>query len=165
MIRNLLAAAAALILTPALFAGTVQVPKESPIASFTFPEKWKVEVEDEGISVESPDEEIMLSVEAYDTKDISKAVEETLVGLKENKVTLDKASEKKSEASANGLDMVNYQWAGESEGVKCKICLSVLVGANKEKALVMLFWATPDGEKANGKDLQAIADSIKAAAK
>ena len=164
MIRNLLAAAA-LFIVPTLQAAPLLIPKAEPIASITFPDKWKVEVEDEGVEAQSPDEEVYVIIETHEAKDIAEAVAATLVALKEHSVTLDKATEKKQEASANGLDMINYQWTGAVEGEQCKVSLSVLSGEKKEKVLLMLFWGTPDGEKNNAKDLQAIVDSMKAAGK
>jgi hypothetical protein len=84
-------------------------------------------------------------------------------GLKELGVELDKSTEQKGEAKANGLEVINRRWAGKLKDQKTKVSLSILSGADKEKVVLMLFWGTPDGEEKNAKDLQAIVDSIKAA--
>jgi hypothetical protein len=86
-----------------------------------------------------------------------------LAGLKELGVELDKSTEQKGEAKANGLEVINRRWMGKLKDQKTKVSLSILSGTDKEKVVLMLFWGTPDGEEKNAKDLQAIVDSIKAA--
>ena len=161
MIKNLLSAF--FLSVTALQAGTVVVPKEEPIVSFTFPDKWKVEKEDDSVEALAPDEEVFISIEAREAKDIAEAVSEMLVGLKELGVELDKSTEQKGEASVNGLTVVNRRWMGKLKEQKTKVSLSIFSGENKEKVVMMLFWGTPDGEEKNAKDLQSIVESIKAA--
>ena len=145
-------------------AGTYKLPKDEPIASVTFPEGWKVEAADESVDASSDDEAIYINIEFNDADSLEGAIEETFGYLKKNKVKFDKATEKKSEGEFNGMKVVNYDWEGEDSEGKCKISLAVL-GVTPKKALLMLYWASPEGEKKHEKELNAILSSIKPIAK
>lgn len=141
-------------------AGTHKLPKEEPAASITFPDSWTVEATDESINANSDDNEIYINVEIHDAESIEGAIEETFGYLKKNKVSVNKDSEKKSEFEANGMQVVDFSWDGEDKDGPCKISVTI-AGVSDEKALVFLYWATPDGEKKHEKELGEIAASIK----
>ena len=141
-------------------ADTYKLPKDSPIASVSFPEGWKVEASDESVDASSNDEEIYINIEFNDADSLEGAIEETFGYLKKNKVKFDKATEKKTEGDFQGMKVVNYDWDGEDSEGKCKISLTVL-GVTPKKALLMLYWASPEGEKKHEKELNSILSSIK----
>lgn len=146
------------------FAGTYKLPKENPIASIAFPEGWKVELEDEGLDATSADDAISINIEFHAVEDLAGAIKDTLVHLAKSKVKIDQATQKKTEADVKGITVVNIDWDGEDEDGKCKISLTVLA-VTPTKALLMLYWATPEGEKKHEKELGAIQESITPLAK
>ena len=145
-------------------AGSYKLPKDEPIATVTFPEGWKVEASDESLDASSSDDEIYINIEFNDAESLEGAIEESFGYLKKNKVKIDKATEKKTEGELNGLKVVNFDWDGEDSEGKCKISLAVL-GVTPKKALLLLYWASPEGEKKHQKELDAILSSIKPLAK
>ena len=145
-------------------AGTYKLPKENPIASVAFPEGWKVELEDESLDATSADGDISINIEFNDAESLAGAIEETIGYLKKNKVKLDKATEKKTETEFHGMVVVNFDWDGEDADGKCKVSLTIL-GVTPKKALLMLYWATPESEKKHAKELAGIQESIKSLVK
>lgn len=146
------------------FAGKHEIPKDEPVATISFPDKWKVEDADESINANSDDNEIYINIEVHDAESIEGAIEETFGYLKKNKVKVDKDSEKKTETKFNGMDVLDFSWDGEDKSGPCKISLSV-IGVSEEKALLLLYWASPKGEEKHQKELSDIAQSIKPTAK
>jgi hypothetical protein len=151
-------------LAASAFAGTYKLPKENPIASIAFPDDWKVKVEDESVDAESADEEVSIYVEFNDAGSIEGAIQEIFGYLKKEKVTIDKSTEKKTEAKFKGMDVVNYDWDGEDEDGKCKISVAI-IGVTPKRGLLLLYWASPAGEKKHEKALAAIQESITSLAK
>jgi hypothetical protein len=145
-------------------ADTYKLPKDEPIASIAFPEGWKVEASDESLDASSNDEAIYINLEFNDADSLEGAIEETFGYLKKNKVKFDKATEKKTEGDFHGIKVVNYDWDGEDSEGKCKISLAVL-GVTPKKALLLLYWASPEGEKKHQAELDSILNSIKSLAK
>jgi hypothetical protein len=145
-------------------AGTYKLPKDEPIASITFPDGWKVEASDESLDVSSNDDEIYINIEFNDADSLEGAIEESIGYLKKNKVKIDKATEKKTETDFHGIKVVDFSWDGEDADGKCKISLTIL-GITPKKALLMLYWASPEGEKKHAAELGAIQQSIKSLVK
>jgi hypothetical protein len=145
-------------------AGTYKLPKEESIASVSFPEGWKVEASDESLDANSDDNEIYINIEFNDADSLEGAIEETFGYLKKNKIKIDKSTEKKTEADFHGMKVVNFDWEGEDSEGKAKISLAVL-GVTPKKALLLLYWASPEGEKKHQKELDSIMDSIKSLVK
>ena len=147
------------IATSAL-AGTFKLPKEDPIASMTFPKSWKVDLNDETLDASSNDNEIYINVETTDSGSIEGAMEESFGYLKKNKVKVDKDSLKKTETKINGMDVLDLSYDGTDADGVCKISLTI-VSVTKEKGLLVLYWASPEGEKKHQKELDSIITSIK----
>jgi hypothetical protein len=145
-------------------AGSYKLPKDEPIASVSFPAGWKVEASDESLDANSDDDEIYINIEFNDAESIEGAIEETFGYLKKNKVKIDKATEKKTEGELGGMKVVNYDWDGEDSDGKCKISLAIL-SVTPKKALLLLYWASPEGEKKHQKELDSIVSSIKSLVK
>jgi hypothetical protein len=145
-------------------AGTYKLPKEESIASVSFPDNWKVEAGDESVDASSDDDAIYINIEFNDSESLEGAIEESFGYLKKNKVKIDKSTEKKSEGVLAGMKVVNFDWEGEDSEGKCKITLAVL-GVTPKKALLLLYWASPEGEKKHQKELDSIVGSIKSLVK
>src|SRR6202034_4003234 len=98
MKKHLLLTLALTALVASASAGTYKLPNDDSIASISFPEGWKVEASDESLDANSNDEEIYINIEFNDADSLEGAIEETFGYLKKNKVKIDKATEKKTEA-------------------------------------------------------------------
>lgn len=154
----LLAAAFAL----PLHAKVYKLPKEDTLCTINFPSAWKVKVEEESLDANSDDDEIYINIEVNDSDSIEGAIEETFGYLKKNKVSVDKKSEKKTEGKLNGMDVVDFSWDGKDADGATKISLTI-VQVTAKKGLLILYWASPEGEKKHQAELDAILKSLKKA--
>lgn len=144
------------------FGKTYKLPKDEPLCSIDFPKSWTVKVEDEALDANSDDEEIYINIEVNDGDSIEGAIDETFGYLKKNKVIVDKKTQKQTEGKLNGMDMVDFSWDGKDADGPTKVSLTI-VQVNKKKALLILYWASPEGEKKHQADLEAIIKSLKKA--
>lgn len=136
-----------------------KLTKEEPVVSFTIPDSWEVTVEDDSIAATSDGEEVLLSFEVYDGADLEGAIEETFKYLKENKVEIDPASQTKKETTFKDMKVAHFGWSGKDEDGATNISLTIL-GVAENKALLLLYWASPEGEKKHIGDLRTIQQSI-----
>jgi len=162
MKKLLLAFLFPLCLVVSAHAGEFKLPKAKPLITVTFPDSWKVKYDEGGLDITSADEEIYIYMDAHDNASIDGAIKDTIEYLKKEKVTIDKATEKKSEGKINGMDAADFSWSGKDKDGATNISLS-LIAPNKEKLILMLYWGTPAGEKKNADALKAIITSIKPA--
>lgn len=151
--------AAALITTPA-FGKTFKVPDEKPVASITVPDSWKSKEIDKGIEAQSGDGEVYFAVEATDAKGLEKTIEEAVEYLKGQGVTVDESTMKQTEGSINGMKGVDITWSGKDKEGAAIISLTVLA-VSDDDALMITYWASPEGTKKYDKELGEIINSIK----
>jgi hypothetical protein len=85
---------------------------------------------------------------------------ESLKYLTKKGVTVNTDSAKQSNATVNGLNVVDISWSGKDSDGACEVSLSIVVVTAK-KCLLLTYWGSPEGKKKYDKDLQAIAESIK----
>jgi hypothetical protein len=147
------------LLTPS-FAKTFKVPDEESFASITIPDDWKSKEIDKGVESQSADSEVYFAVEATDAKGMDKSIEEAVDFLKEQGVTIDEKSMKQSEGKINGMEGVDITWNGKDKEGDAIISLTILA-AKKDKALLITYWASPEGTKKHAKELEAILKSVK----
>jgi hypothetical protein len=155
-----LAVLLALALATPSFAKTFKVPEEASFASITIPDDWKSKEIDSGVESQSADNEVYFAVEATDAKGMDKAIEEAVQYLHEQGVTVDEKSMKQSEGKINGMDGIDVTWNGKDKEGNAIISLTILA-ANKDKVLLITYWASPEGTKKHDKELGAILQSIK----
>jgi len=146
-------------LTPAL-AKTFKVPGEGSFASITIPDDWKSKEIDKGVESQSPDNEVYFAVEGTDAKGLDKTIDEAVQYLKEQGVTVDLKTQKQKEGKINGMDVIDLEWKGTDKEGAAEISLTV-VGVRKDKALLITYWASPEGTKKHDKALGAIINSVK----
>jgi hypothetical protein len=147
------------LITPSL-AKTFKIPEEKAFASITIPDDWKSKEIDSGVESQSADNEVYFAVEATDAKGMDKAIEEAITYLSEQGVTVDDKTMKQSEGKINGMDGIDVTWNGKDKEGAAIISLTILA-ANKEKVLLITYWASPEGTKKHDKELGAILQSIK----
>ena len=155
-----LALLVALALATPSFAKTFKIPDEGSFASITIPDDWKSKEIDSGVESQSADDEVYFAVETTDAKGMDKAIEEAVQYLHEQGVTVDEKSMKQSEGKINGMDGVDVTWNGKDKEGAAIISLTILA-ANKDKVLLITYWASPEGTKKHDKELGAILKSVK----
>jgi len=155
-----LALLVALALVTPSFAKTFKIPDEGSFASITIPDDWKSKEIDSGVESQSADDEVYFAVEATDAKGMEKSIEEAVQYLHEQGVTVDEKSMKQSEGKINGMEGIDVIWNGKDKEGAAIISLTILA-ANKDKVLLITYWASPEGTKKHDKELGAILKSVK----
>lgn len=143
-------------------AGTHKLPEEETIATITIPDSWKTDEIDDGIEATSEDGEVYLAIETTDADNVKEAMEEAFQYLKSKGVTVNADSAKQEEGKLGEMDVVDISWDGKDEEGAAKISLTV-VSVTKSDGLLLIYWASPEGEKKHQEALTAIAKSIKKA--
>jgi hypothetical protein len=155
-----LALLVALALVTPSFAKTFKIPDEGSFASITIPDDWKSKEIDSGVESQSADDEVYFAVEATDAKGMEKSIEEAVQYLHEQGVTVDEKTMKQSEGKINGMEGIDVTWNGKDKEGPAIISLTILA-ANKDKVLLITYWASPEGTKKHAKELDTILHSIK----
>lgn len=140
---------------------TFKLPDEESFASITIPDDWKSKEIDSGVEAQSADDEVYFYVEATDAQGVEKQIEEAVKYLQGQGVTVDEKSMKQSEGKINGMEVMEVDWKGKDKDGATEISLSIVV-VTKEKGLLIVYWASPEGTKKHTKALGEIASSVKA---
>lgn len=144
------------------FAATHKVPEDNPVATVNAPDGWKAEGYDEGVELTSDDGEVYIAVEATDSKGVEKSMDDALAFLKKKGVSVDEKSVKTKEEKLGENSTVSVSWDGKDEEGAAHIQLMIM-SVTKEKGVVFIYWASPEGEKKHQSDISAIAASVKKA--
>jgi hypothetical protein len=153
----------ALCVAPSLaVAGTFPVPAENPIATVSIPDSWGPNAYDGGVEGTSADGKIYVAFESVDAADVKTATEEGLKYFIKQGVTLDSDSMKTKDIKINNLDAFDLTFTGKDKDGPANISLTLVQTNAKNKFLLLYYWGSSDGEKANLADLKAISDSIQA---
>ncbi len=160
MNKLLVTAIAVVALAIGATAKTYSLPKEDSIASVTIPDGWKVEAEDESLTITSKDETIEITMEILGEDQLEGAIIENVGYLKKHKVNIDEKSEKKTSGEINGLKATFYAKTGKDEDGPCNIS-EIFVRLSDKKLISMLYWAPGKIEQAQLDDIKTILNSIK----
>lgn len=148
-------------LFPALVAAkSYTIPDPNPAAVVTMPDDWETTVIPKGIEAESEDEEVYIAIEVTDWQDAAQSIANAIIWLKGKGVEIDKATEERKSFTHNNMEGTEVRWDGKDEDGPTKVSLTLL-RISETKGLVLTYWASPDGEKANLKALMDIATSLK----
>ena len=142
-----------------LVAGTHKVPSEDPVATVTIPDEWKTDNVEGGIEATSNDGEVYLAIEETDSDSIKESLDEAVKYLKSKGVTVTESSMKQEEGKLGEMDVVDISWNGKDEDGPAKISLTI-VAVTKTRGLLVIYWASPTGEKKHAQALAGIAKSI-----
>ncbi len=163
MTRALLLATFALCLAaPAANAGTFAVPDENPIATVSIPDNWEPKPYEGGVEATSADGAIYVAIEEVAAADVKSAIEEGMKFFIKSGVDVDGDSGKTREEKVNGLDAFDIVFTGKDKDGPTNISLTLVKTNAASKFLLLYYWGSPEGEKANLADLQKISDSIQA---
>jgi predicted Zn-dependent protease len=139
-----------------------KVPEDNPVATINAPAGWKADNYDKGLELTSDDGEVYIAIEATDAKGVETSMGEAMEYLKSKSVTVDPKSVKQSEGKVAGKEAVIISWDGEDDEGPAKIQLMV-VSVTNDKGVLLLYWASPEGEKKHRKEISGIAESLKKA--
>jgi hypothetical protein len=143
-------------------AATFPIPDENPIATVSIPDSWGPKTYDGGVEATSDDGAIYVAIEAVAAEDVKSALEEGLKFFVKSGVEINSESGKTQDAKINGLDAFDVAFTGKDKDGPANISLTLVKTNAKAKFLMLYYWGSPAGEKANASDLKAIADSIQA---
>jgi hypothetical protein len=132
-----------------------------PVFAITLPDDWDSKEIDKGVESTSKDEEIYIAAEVVGISKLEDAITQAVAYLISEGIRIDQATEKRTEGKVGGMDamFVEYKGVDEDEAAT-EISIGVIV-ASPTTAVIVTYWGTPDGEKANADALKAIVDSIK----
>ena len=143
-------------------AGTFPIPDENPIATVSIPDSWGPKAYEGGVEATSDDGTIYVAIEQVAAEDVKSATEEGLKYFIKSGVEIDANSMKTKDIKINNLDAYDLAFTGKDKNGPANISLTLVATNAKSKFLLLYYWGSPDGEKANIKDLKAISDSIQA---
>ncbi len=151
---------AAFLATPG-FAGTFNIPDSRPLASITVPDSdWKATKIERGIELESSDDEVYLSIEATELKDLKDLIAEAVIVLKRGGVTIDLSTQKQKSGKLLGRQFDDLGWTGKDKDGDVVIHMSVLT-VNATDGIVFTYWASPEGDKKHDPAISQMIESLK----
>lgn len=161
--KKALLAALVLALAPvASQAATLNFPSDAPVAAITIPDDWKPEETESGIQAQSPDDAIYLSIDVAGSDNVEQVIADTFKYLEEQKVTVDPATQKETDATVNGMPVKNFEWSGKDETGDASIAVA-LVQPSPDHMLVLTYWGTPGEQDKHGEAIVGILSSLKPA--
>jgi hypothetical protein len=143
-------------------AKTFKLPNDDfAIASIDMPDSWKPKTYDNGISGQSADDAVYLSVVAVGSeKGMQAEIEDTFEMLKTHNVTLDESTKKENKFKIGGLDATELLYQGKDEDGPAAI--SICFVPIKDKLIIFTYWVTTAKEKEHLQEVGKIVNSLKA---
>jgi hypothetical protein len=150
-------------LAPA-FAGaaTFPIPAENPIATVSIPDAWEPKPYEGGIEGASADGKVYVAIEQVEAADIKSAVEEGFNFFAKQGVELDPKTMGSKDIKIDGLDALDMVASGKDKDGPADVSLTLVSTHSKTKFLLLYYWGSAEGAKANLAELKAMADSIQA---
>jgi hypothetical protein len=142
------------------YAKNFAIPKDNPVATVVLPDDWDAETIDSGVEVTSKDGEVYIAFETVKATKIQDAIGEAIDYLVKKGVKLDASSMKQKDITINGMPGADIDWTGTDKDGATEISLTMLF-PTKERLVMLTYWGTPEGGKANAETLNKIAQSIK----
>lgn len=142
-------------------AKTHSIGDSRAVATVTIPDSWEVETIEDGIEATSADENVSVTVEAVEIKDVETATREGIKYFTEAGVTLDPSTQTQKQMTMSGKPAVDISWKGKDSDGPTNVSLTFVILSEKDSILLYL-WGNDDGIKQNAAALQAISESIRA---
>jgi hypothetical protein len=143
-------------------AKTFPVPDEDPIATVSVPDSWNPNPYEGGVEATSADGKVYVAVEQVTADDVKGAVEEGFKFFLKQGVEVDPSTQKMQDIKINGLNAFDMAVSGKDKDGPTEISLTLVETNAKTKFLLLYYWGSPEGAKANLGELKAISDSIQA---
>jgi hypothetical protein len=157
-----LAILVALLAPGVAVAETFPIPATDTLATVSIPDSWEPKAYDGGVEATSADGKIYVAMESIDAADVKTATEEGLKYFLKQGVDINFDSLKQKDAKINGLDAFDLSFTGKDKDGPANVGLTLVATNSSAKFLLLYYWGSDEGEKANAKDLQSIAGSIQA---
>jgi hypothetical protein len=141
-------------------AKTFAVPDDDPIATISVPDSWSPNPYEGGVEATSADGTVYIAVEQVTADDVKSAVEEGFKFFLTQGVEVDPKTQKTQDIKINGLDAFDMSISGKDKDGPADISLTLVETNAKTKFLLLYYWGSPEGAKANAAELKAISDSI-----
>jgi hypothetical protein len=153
--------AVAFLGTISVHAKTFKLPNDDfAIASIDMPDSWKPKTYDNGISGQSEDDAVYLSVVAVGSeKGMQAEIEDTFEMLKTHDVTLDESTKKENKFKIGALDATELLYQGKDEDGPAAI--SICFVPIKDKMVIFTYWVTTAKEKEHIQEVGKIVNSLK----
>jgi hypothetical protein len=159
--RFVLAAVLALVFAAPAAAETYKIPDDAPIATINVPDDgWDVTMIDRGIEASTDDDEVYLAIEGVPMKNLVELVGDTVKYLNRAGVSVDKATEKETTGTINGMEMHDIGWGGKDKDGDVLVHL-MIVAVTPKQAVLFTYWASPEGDKKYDEQIVKIIRSIK----
>jgi hypothetical protein len=143
---------------PALFAETLKIPADAPVAAITFPEGWTASVNGDTIAAGSDDGTAIINVIMTRPDMLGPSNDKAWTLLK---FKPDFDSFKESKTTVNGMNAVAVNVEGkDSSGGPMKVSLTS-VEVTKDKGVMVI--ASGDGKEKHADEITAVINSIVAA--
>ena len=126
----------------------------------SIPETWEPETFDDGVEGTSPDKETYVAAEVVEGDSLADASKEEEKFFKKMKIKIKEDTFKQKSIEMSGLPAQDLQWEATDADGPTHVSVT-LVKIAEGKLLMMTYWGSEAGEKINGAELKAIADSIK----
>lgn len=136
------------------------VPDKDPVAVVTIPDDWDVTEIAQGVEALSEDETVYVAFEVTALKDVSTAIADAIVWLKSKDVIIDRATQDQKPIEINGLSGIQVKWDGKDDDGPTQVSLTVFP-VTETRGIILTYWGSADGAKANIKDLTTIITSLK----
>jgi hypothetical protein len=144
----------------AAFAKTFPIPADDPVATISLPENWEPSEYDGGVEATSPDGAVYVAVEMVRANDVGSTAEEGVKFFAKQGVSIDDKSLKTQDIKVNGLPAFDMTMSGTDKNGPTEVGMT-LVGTNADgKFLMLYYWGSEEGQKANLPDLKKITESL-----
>lgn len=153
------AAVLALAATPAL-AKKMSVPEDNPIATVEIPDDWQPDSIDRGAEGTSPDNTTYIAVEEVDGADAKAATSESIDLFQKDSMKIDESSMKTNDIDFGGKKGVDITVNGTNKDGPQNLEIVLMPTPTDGKFLLLTYWGTPDGAKANKAALDKIQESL-----
>jgi hypothetical protein len=142
-------------------AKTFKLPNDDfAIASIDMPDSWKPQTYENGISGQSEDTAVYLSVVAVGSdKGMKAEIDDTFEMLKTHNVTLDESTKKENKFKIGALDATELLYQGKDEDGPAAI--SICFVPMKDKLIIFTYWVTTAKEKEHLQEVGKIVNSLK----
>jgi hypothetical protein len=162
MKKLLIAIAIAFLGTIPVDAKTFKLPNEDfAIASIDIPDSWNPKEFDNGVSGQSADDAVYISVVAVGSeKGMQAEIEDTFDMLKKDNVTLDESTKKENKFKVGGFDATELLYQGKDEDGPAAISITFV--PIKDKLVIFTYWVTTAKEKEHLEEVGKIVNSLKA---
>ena len=141
-------------------AKTFELPDANPAAVVYLPNGWKPSEVEKGVEATSPDGETYVAIETATAKSMKALIDEDIDFLTKQGVTIDRSTQQTHDTEINGIPVSMLHWKGRDKDGPTAVTLG-LYGMSDNLILLLTAWSSPDGDKANGPELDRIVSGVK----